>query len=137
MRDKGPKIQFSMKKQTNEDVFEQFAFESVPDNFTSTELKKEKRQKTLEQRVKFIDEIRKQQEVELAERKAIAAEFEATLKKDQQIEQNQKANPFGASARNTKDQRGIAGSPILNKEKFGPGVKRGLTQTKSPKTKNN
>ena len=35
-----------------------------------------------------MDEIRKQAEAELAERKAIAAEFEATLKKDQQIEQN-------------------------------------------------
>ena len=64
LKDKGPKLQFSMKKQTNEDVFEQFSFEPVPDNFTSVELKKEKRQKTLEKRTRLADEIIKRQEAE-------------------------------------------------------------------------
>ena len=42
MKDKGPKLQFSMKKQTNEEVFEQYPFEFVPDSFTSIELKKKR-----------------------------------------------------------------------------------------------
>ena len=100
MKDKGPKLQFSMKKQTNEEVFEQYPFESVPDSFTSLDLKKEKRQKTLEKRIKLLYEISKQLIADEAERKVLAAKFEATLKKDQQAEQNQKANPFGVSARN-------------------------------------
>ena len=58
----------------------------------------------------------------------MAAQFEAKLKKDYQ-----KKNPFGASGRSLLEKDTIAAS----KEKSVPALRKALSQTKSPKTKNN
>ena len=121
-----------MKKQTNEDAYEQYSFEALPDSFVSVEMKKEKRQKMVEKRRRLANEIRKLQEIDEKEKQALAANFENTLKQDKHAEQTQKTNPFGISARNPQGS-----SPIIGKDKSGQEMRRGLTQTKSPKTKSN
>jgi len=56
MKNKGQKMQFSLKTQTNEEVFCAYAFEAVPENFASVSAKKERRAKMIEVRAKRTEE---------------------------------------------------------------------------------
>ena len=63
MRDRGSRLQISVKTSNHEELVQGYAFESVTENFTSVSLKKERRAKMMEKRVQLL-ENRKQREEE-------------------------------------------------------------------------
>ena len=88
-------INFSLKKQKNEDLFFQYGIQTVTDSFMNVDSKRESRQIRLQKRLDKIVQLYNEIQMERDHMKIeeLASQPEIT----NEAESPQKANPFGTS----------------------------------------